>query len=89
MICLDKFGIGIDKPIWVDRFQGLFTNNKRLVEYTDKYMFWRSISDFRRRSNKQAEIYRPGQEPARLEAPMEIDCGEVMPGFVLSLSRIW
>jgi Uma2 family endonuclease len=39
--------------------------------------------------NKQVEIYRPGQEPERLEAPTEIDCGEVMPGFVLSMSRIW
>jgi Uma2 family endonuclease len=39
--------------------------------------------------NKQVEIYRPGQEPEILESPTEIDCGEVMPGFVLSMSRIW
>jgi Uma2 family endonuclease len=39
--------------------------------------------------NKQVEIYRPGQEPETLEAPTEIDCNEVMPGFVLSMSRIW
>jgi Uma2 family endonuclease len=39
--------------------------------------------------NKQVEIYRPGQEPEILAAPTEIDCGEVMPGFVLSMSRIW
>jgi Uma2 family endonuclease len=39
--------------------------------------------------NQQVEIYRPGQEPEILEAPKEIDCGEVMPGFVLSMSRIW
>jgi Uma2 family endonuclease len=39
--------------------------------------------------HKQVEIYRPGQEPEILEAPMEIDCDEVMPGFVLSMSRIW
>ena len=39
--------------------------------------------------NKQVEIYQPGQEPEVLEAPMEIDCNEVMPGFVLSMSRIW
>jgi Uma2 family endonuclease len=39
--------------------------------------------------NQQVEIYRPGQEPEVLEAPIEIDCNEVMPGFVLSLSRIW
>jgi Uma2 family endonuclease len=39
--------------------------------------------------NKQVEIYRPGQEPEMLAAPTEIDCGDVMPGFVLSMSRIW
>lgn len=39
--------------------------------------------------NQQVEIYRPGREPEILESPTEIDCGEVMPGFVLSMSRIW
>jgi Uma2 family endonuclease len=39
--------------------------------------------------SQQVEIYRPGQEPEILEAPMEIDCNEIMPGFVLSMSRIW
>jgi Uma2 family endonuclease len=39
--------------------------------------------------NQQVEIYRPGQEPEILEALTEIDCGEVMLGFVLSMSRIW
>jgi Uma2 family endonuclease len=38
--------------------------------------------------NKRVEIYRSGQEPEILESPTEIDCGEVMPGFVLSMSRI-
>jgi Uma2 family endonuclease len=39
--------------------------------------------------NQQVEIYRPGQELEILEAPTEIDCDEVMSGFVLSMSRIW
>jgi Uma2 family endonuclease len=39
--------------------------------------------------NKQVEIYRLGQEPEILEVPTEIDCDEVMLGFVLSMSRIW
>jgi Uma2 family endonuclease len=39
--------------------------------------------------NKQVEIYRPGQEPEVLESPDSIDCNEVMPDFVLSMSRIW
>jgi Uma2 family endonuclease len=39
--------------------------------------------------NKQVEIYRPGQEKEVLESPASIDCNEVMPGFLLSMSRIW
>ena len=39
--------------------------------------------------NKRVEIYRQGQESELLESPTEIDCSEVMPGFVLSMSRIW
>ena len=39
--------------------------------------------------NKRVEIYRQGQESEILESPTEIDCSEVMPGFVLSMSRIW
>jgi Uma2 family endonuclease len=39
--------------------------------------------------NKQVEIYRPGQQPEILESPTSIDCGEVMPGFILDMTRIW
>ena len=39
--------------------------------------------------NKQLEVYRLGQEVEVWEAPGSIDCGDVMPGFVLSLSRMW
>ncbi len=39
--------------------------------------------------NKQIEVYRPGQSALVLDAPSSIDCGEVMPGFVLSMDRIW
>jgi Uma2 family endonuclease len=39
--------------------------------------------------NKQVEIYRPGQSPEILETPSSIDCSEVMPGFILSMSEIW
>jgi Uma2 family endonuclease len=39
--------------------------------------------------NKQVEIYRPGKEPEILESPTSIDCNEVMPGFILDMSRIW
>jgi Uma2 family endonuclease len=39
--------------------------------------------------NKQVEVYRPAQEVVVLESPGEIDCNEVMSGFVLSMSRMW
>jgi Uma2 family endonuclease len=39
--------------------------------------------------NQQVEIYRPGQEPEILASPTAIDCSEVMPGFILSMSEIW
>ena len=38
---------------------------------------------------QRVEIYRLGQEPEILEAPGSIDCNEVMPGFILDMSRIW
>jgi Uma2 family endonuclease len=38
---------------------------------------------------QQVEIYRPGREVEILEAPGSIDCNEVMPGFILDMSRIW
>jgi Uma2 family endonuclease len=39
--------------------------------------------------NQQVEIYRLGQEAEVLKSPASIDCNEVMPGFILSMSRIW
>jgi Uma2 family endonuclease len=39
--------------------------------------------------DRQVMIYRIGRELEILESPTELDCGEVMPGFVLSMSRIW
>ena len=38
---------------------------------------------------RKVEIYRPGKELEILESPTEIDCSEVMPGFILSMSRIF
>jgi Uma2 family endonuclease len=39
--------------------------------------------------NKQVEIYRPGHEPEILADPKLIDCSEVMPGFILDMSKVW
>jgi len=38
---------------------------------------------------KKVEIYRSGREPEILESPESLDCSEVMPGFILSMSRIF
>ncbi len=37
--------------------------------------------------NQQLEVYRLGQQVEVLNAPGSIDCGDVIPGFMLSLSR--
>ncbi len=39
--------------------------------------------------NRRVEIYRPGRQVEILESPAAVDCGEVMPGFLLSMSRIF
>jgi Uma2 family endonuclease len=39
--------------------------------------------------DRQVEIYRLGREPEILISPTSIDCSEVMPDFILSLSEIW
>ena len=39
--------------------------------------------------NQQVEVYLLGQDTVVLDAPGAIDCSEVMPGFSLSMSRIW
>jgi Uma2 family endonuclease len=39
--------------------------------------------------NKQVEVYRPGKEPEILESPDTVNCEDVMPGFILSLKKIW
>jgi Uma2 family endonuclease len=39
--------------------------------------------------DEKVEIYRPGQDVRILASPTSIDCSDVMPGFVLSMSKIW
>jgi Uma2 family endonuclease len=39
--------------------------------------------------DKQVEIYRVGQAVEVLESPMSVSCENVLPGFVLSLQKIW
>jgi len=39
--------------------------------------------------NQQVGVYLLGQDTVVLDAPGTIDCDDVMPGFILSMSRIW
>jgi Uma2 family endonuclease len=39
--------------------------------------------------DRKIEIYRLGQELEVLESPMSVNCDDVMPGFILSMSEIW
>jgi Uma2 family endonuclease len=39
--------------------------------------------------DKKIEIYRIGQEPEILDAPIIVNCDDVMPGFTLNMSEIW
>jgi Uma2 family endonuclease len=39
--------------------------------------------------SKQVEIYKPGHEAEILADPTLIDCSEVMPGFILDMSKVW
>ncbi|WP_353258151.1 Uma2 family endonuclease [Prochlorothrix hollandica] len=39
--------------------------------------------------SQEVKVDRPGQEVTVLESPLAIECGVVMPGFVLEMGRIW
>jgi Uma2 family endonuclease len=39
--------------------------------------------------NRRVEIYRPGQAVEALDNPMELSGEDVLPGFILSLRRVW
>jgi Uma2 family endonuclease len=39
--------------------------------------------------DRQLEIYRLRQTVEVFESPLSVDCGDLMPGFMLDLSKIW
>jgi Uma2 family endonuclease len=39
--------------------------------------------------DKQVEVYRLGKAVEILESPMSVTCEDVLPGFILSLKKIW
>ena len=40
-------------------------------------------------ASKKVWIYRPNVEPLELDAPEELDGGEVLLGFILKLALLW
>jgi Uma2 family endonuclease len=77
-------------PDFVIELRSATDNLKRLQEKMSEYQrLGVRLALLIDPKNQQVAIYRSGQEPEVLADPMEIDCGEVMPGFVLSMSRIW
>ncbi len=41
------------------------------------------------RKSRQVEIYRPNKEVEILNAPRNISCDDVLPGFILNMQPIW
>lgn len=40
-------------------------------------------------ASRKVWVYRPGAEPLELDAPAELQAGEVLPGFTLKLAPLW
>jgi Uma2 family endonuclease len=39
--------------------------------------------------DKKVEIYRSGEDVEILDSPLSVSCEDIMPGFVLSMNKIW
>ncbi|MBR8830418.1 MAG: hypothetical protein N5P05_000112 [Chroococcopsis gigantea SAG 12.99] len=63
-------------PVLVAKMQEYLANGARLGWLIDPL-------------NRRVEIYRQGQEVEALENPTELSGEDVLPGFVLSLRRVW
>jgi Uma2 family endonuclease len=64
----------------------LKTLREKMAEYRDSGVRLGLLID---PQNQQVEIYRPDREPEIFQSPNSIDCSELMPGFVLDLTKIW
>ncbi len=73
-------------PDFVIELRSATDNLKPLQEKMAEY---RRLGLLINPQSPQVEVYRPGQDVVVLDVPSAIDCGEVMPGFVLSMNRIW
>jgi Uma2 family endonuclease len=77
-------------PDFVIELRSATDNLKPLQEKMQEYQrLGVKLSLLTNPKDRQVEIYRPEQRAEILESPDTVDCGEVMPGFVLSMGRIW
>jgi Uma2 family endonuclease len=58
----------------------------KMLEYQDNGVRLGLLID---PQGRRVEIYRLGQFVEVLEAPSNVDCNDVLPGFVLELRKIW
>ncbi len=68
------------------KIDSLKTLREKMAEYQENGVRLGLLIDPK---NRRVEVYRLGQEPKIYESPVSIDCSEVMPDFVLDMSRIW
>ncbi len=66
-----------------DRLQTL---QDKMLEYRDNGV---SLGLLLNRKERQVEIYRLGKEIEIIDSPSSLDCGDVLPGFSLELTKLW
>jgi Uma2 family endonuclease len=66
-----------------DRLQTL---QDKMLEYRDNGV---SLGLLLNRKERQVEIYRLGKEIEILDSPSNLDCGDILPGFSLELTKLW
>jgi Uma2 family endonuclease len=71
----------------------LRSSSDRLQTLQDKMLEYRengvSLGLLLNRKERQVEIYRPGKEIEIIDSPSSLDCGDVLPGFSLELTKLW
>lgn len=66
-----------------DRLQTL---QDKMIEYRDNGV---SLGLLFNRKERQVEIYRLDKGIEILDSPSSLDCGDVLPGFSLDLTKLW
>jgi Uma2 family endonuclease len=66
-----------------DRLQTL---QDKMLEYRDNGV---NLGLLLNRKERQVEIYRLDKEIEILDSPLSLDCGDVLPGFSLELTKLW